>query len=52
MLVVMRTDGALKLILNIAIFPEMTSEIVQEKYIRFSAFESSDLVTTFLVKVM
>ena len=46
----MRTDGALKLILNVAIFSEMPLEIVQERYVRFSAFESPDVATALLLK--
>ncbi|KAF9926860.1 hypothetical protein FBU30_003650, partial [Linnemannia zychae] len=36
---VMRTDGVLRLILNMSIFPEMNVAITGDKYIRFMGFE-------------
>ncbi|KAF9118771.1 hypothetical protein BGW39_000879 [Mortierella sp. 14UC] len=47
---VMRTDGALRLILNISIFPEMNMTISGDKYIRFMGIEEGKPIS-FLLKV-
>ncbi|KAG0326140.1 hypothetical protein BG004_003034, partial [Podila humilis] len=47
---VMRTDGALRLILNIAVFPTMNALITGDKYIRFVGIEEGKPVL-FLLKV-
>ncbi|KAG0257417.1 hypothetical protein DFQ27_005161 [Actinomortierella ambigua] len=47
---VMRTDGALRLILNIAVFPQMTPLITGEKYVRFIGVEDKKPIA-FLLKV-
>ncbi|KAF9431425.1 hypothetical protein BGZ76_000322 [Entomortierella beljakovae] len=47
---VMRTDGALRLILNVSIFPEMSVAITGEKYVRFIGIEE-DQPLPFLLKV-
>lgn len=39
---VMRADGVLRLILNVALFPGMSCER-QDKWVRFSAFEDAQL---------
>ncbi|KAK0523561.1 hypothetical protein OC842_006109 [Tilletia horrida] len=41
---VMRTDGVLRLILNVVLFTGMSVELAQEKFVRFSAFEEGKLV--------
>ena len=46
----MRTDGVLRLILNISIFPEMNVAITGDKYIRFMGVEEGKPVS-FLLKV-
>lgn len=50
MQLVMRTDGVLRLILNIAIFTEMNAVITGEKYIRFVGIEDGKPIR-FLLKV-
>ncbi|KAF9971865.1 hypothetical protein BGZ73_005101 [Actinomortierella ambigua] len=47
---VMRTDGALRLILNIAVFPQMVPLITGEKYVRFVGIEDKKPIA-FLLKV-
>ncbi|KAG0250187.1 hypothetical protein BG011_008591 [Mortierella polycephala] len=47
---VMRTDGVLRLILNVAIFPDMNAVITGEKYIRFIGIEDGKPIP-FLLKV-
>ncbi|KAF9103459.1 hypothetical protein BGX27_010561 [Mortierella sp. AM989] len=47
---VMRTDGALRLILNVAIFPGMNVAVTGDKYIRFIGIEEGNPIT-FLLKV-
>ncbi|KAG0232710.1 hypothetical protein BGW42_007964 [Actinomortierella wolfii] len=47
---VMRTDGVLRLILNIAIFPQMIPLITGEKYVRFIGIEDKKPIA-FLLKV-
>ncbi|KAF9355914.1 hypothetical protein BGX34_010189 [Mortierella sp. NVP85] len=47
---VMRTDGVLRLILNVAIFPEMNAVITGEKYVRFVGIEDGTPIP-FLLKV-
>ncbi|KAE8231624.1 hypothetical protein CF326_g3359 [Tilletia indica] len=41
---VMRTEGVLRLILNVILFPGMSVELAQEKFVRFIAFEDGNLV--------
>ncbi|CAD6889883.1 unnamed protein product [Tilletia caries] len=41
---VMRTEGVLRLILNVILFPGMSVELAQEKFVRFVAFEDDKLV--------
>jgi len=48
--IVMRTDGVLRLILNVAIFPEMNAVITGEKYVRFVGIEDGTPIP-FLLKV-
>lgn len=47
---VMRTDGALRLILNVAVIPNMNVIITGDKYIRFVGIEEGKPVL-FLLKV-
>ncbi|KAF9357090.1 hypothetical protein BGX26_004264 [Mortierella sp. AD094] len=47
---VMRTDGALRLILNVAIFPDMNVVITGDKYVRFIGIEEGKPIS-FLLKV-
>ncbi|KAF9962033.1 hypothetical protein BGZ72_000100 [Mortierella alpina] len=47
---VMRTDGVLRLILNVAIFPDMNVVITGDKYIRFIGIEDGKPIP-FLLKV-
>ncbi|KAF9197836.1 hypothetical protein BGZ49_001560, partial [Haplosporangium sp. Z 27] len=47
---VMRTDGALRLILNVAIFPDMNVVITSDKYVRFIGIEEGKPIS-FLLKV-
>ncbi|KAF9912989.1 hypothetical protein BX616_010190 [Lobosporangium transversale] len=47
---VMRADGVLRLILNVAIFPDMNVVITGEKYIRFIGIEDGKPIS-FLLKV-
>ncbi|KAJ3234461.1 hypothetical protein HDU81_001417 [Chytriomyces hyalinus] len=49
---VMRSEGALRLILNVRVLPGMPCQIVQEKYVQFACCEdaSGDKLTRFLVK--
>ncbi|KAG0228771.1 hypothetical protein BGX31_006449 [Mortierella sp. GBA43] len=47
---VMRTDGVLRLILNIAIFPTMNMVITGDKYVRFIGIEEGKPIS-FLLKV-
>ncbi|KAF9985599.1 hypothetical protein BGZ75_002746 [Mortierella antarctica] len=47
---VMRTDGVLRLILNVAIFPDMNVVITGEKYVRFIGIEEGKPIP-FLLKV-
>lgn len=49
---VMRMDGVLRVILNVALFKNMTCVLVQEKFIRFIASETPGKLTTFLLKVI
>lgn len=46
----MRTDGVLRLILNVSIFPEMNVTITGDKYIRFMGVEEGAPLP-FLLKV-
>lgn len=48
--IVMRTDGVLRLILNVSIFPEMNVTITGDKYIRFMGVEEGAPLP-FLLKV-
>lgn len=50
LLIVMRAEGVLRLILNVALFPGMSVEIAQDKFIRFVAMEDGKL-QHFAVKV-
>ncbi|KAF8975295.1 hypothetical protein BGZ52_009071, partial [Haplosporangium bisporale] len=47
---VMRTDGALRLILNVAVIPNMNVIITGDKYIRFVGIEEG-MPVLFLLKV-
>ncbi|KAJ3412007.1 GTPase-activating Rap/Ran-GAP domain-like protein 3 [Chytridiales sp. JEL 0842] len=48
---VMRSEGSLRLILNVRILPGMPCDIVQEKFVRFASCEdASGKLTTFLAK--
>ncbi|KAF9292045.1 hypothetical protein BGZ68_000613 [Mortierella alpina] len=47
---VMRTDGVLRLILNVAIFPDMNVVVTGEKYVRFIGIEDGKPIP-FLLKV-
>ncbi|KAG0200579.1 hypothetical protein BGX28_006403 [Mortierella sp. GBA30] len=47
---VMRTDGVLRLILNVAIFPDMNMVITGDKYVRFIGIEDGKPIP-FLLKV-
>jgi Ran-binding protein 3 len=46
----MRAEGVLRLILNIALFAGMTTEITGDKYLKFVAVEAGEL-KSFLIKV-
>jgi Ran-binding protein 3 len=46
----MRAEGVLRLILNIALFAGMTTEITADKYLKFVAVEAGEL-KSFLIKV-
>ncbi|KAJ3219496.1 palmitoyltransferase for Vac8p [Dinochytrium kinnereticum] len=49
---IMRTEGILKLILNVRVIPQMPCSILQEKFVTFASFEdSSTSLTKFLLKV-
>ncbi|KAI7816326.1 hypothetical protein BC939DRAFT_52596 [Gamsiella multidivaricata] len=48
---VMRTDGVLRLILNVAIFPDMNVVITGEKYVRFIGIEEGKPIS-FLLKIL
>ncbi len=50
-ILVMRSDGIQKLILNSSLFLEMVCEIVQEKNIRFSANSLESKIQTYLLRV-
>ncbi|KAL9933704.1 hypothetical protein V8E36_007362 [Tilletia maclaganii] len=41
---VMRTEGVLRLILNVVLFSGMSIELASERFVRFSAFEDDKLV--------
>ncbi|KAI8595093.1 hypothetical protein EDD21DRAFT_281882, partial [Dissophora ornata] len=47
---VMRTDGVLRLILNVSIFPDMNAVITGDKYVRFIGIEDNKPIP-FLLKV-
>lgn len=51
-LLVMRSDGVQKLILNSNLFPAMVCEIVQEKTLRFSANNFESKIQTFILRVI
>lgn len=48
---VMRADGVLRVILNVALFPKMPVQLAQEKFIRFSAPGEDNKLEHFTVKV-
>jgi hypothetical protein len=48
---VIRSEGVQKLILNSYLFPKMIFEIVQDKNIRFSAYSLDSKIQTFLLRV-
>ena len=46
-MLVMRAEGVQKVILNVRLFPEMATEIVQTRHIRFSAMNGGDGASNF-----
>ncbi|CAO1618307.1 unnamed protein product [Sympodiomycopsis kandeliae] len=48
---VMRAEGVLRLILNVALFSGMKVELAQDKFVRFVAIENEDQLVHFALKV-